>query len=176
MKRQVFREDGAGKPTDIRRFTVTATVSKQESKEEKKINNDINNSTDNISSNANEIIIRFDGACDDIVKQLLLHEFDRFKSTSEYLVFFDEYKKSKGRVGSIYKKFRKKTSRVLPINNHQSPNISSVQLSHKDILNNGMTSLQMPYASNSFNKLSSVKNLKLLRAKMSLSAKVTLPC
>merc|ERR1712228_150627 len=72
--------------------------------------------------NMKQVILRFDMACEDVLKQLLLHEFAYFKSTLS----------SRKRLGSIYKKLRRKTSRVLPSNNHSSPKLTALnQLSIK---------------------------------------------
>ncbi len=105
------------------------------------------NSIDN-GIKVDEIILRFDNACEAILKQLLLHEFDRFRHTNDYQKYFKYHQKSRKRLGSICKKFQKKTSQILPINHHQSPHLTFMkQLSlHKEHNSPRLTPLTMKKA------------------------------
>eukprot|EP01083_Nonionella_stella_P180701 645044_1 len=96
-----------------------------EKKEETTHTNDMKEEEETYTT-MNDIISRFDVACDAIIKQLLLHEFDRFRNTDDYMAYFKSYKKSRKRLGSFYKKIQKKTSHILPSHHHQSPQLRSV--------------------------------------------------
>ena len=92
------------------------------------ISSDDNKHNEDLMNGINHIITRFDESCTAIVHQILLHEFDRFKNTEDFRAYFKSYKRSKKHRGSfksnLYRKFQKKTSRVLPSNHHQSSQIT----------------------------------------------------